>query len=126
MLSRFFIWLALSGFSMGALAAQGIYYLAAPTARAPLAPGPAYVARVVDARAQRASLGSVSRGEVLPLPATFRAGVRATLQPFFTAYAPGQPGAVPLVLRLTGLEIAETLGRVETAVAGCTADFYAP
>ncbi|TFZ67639.1 hypothetical protein E4631_06580 [Hymenobacter sp. UV11] len=106
--------------------AQGIYYLDAPTSRGALAPGPAYIARVVDARAQRASVGSVSRGEMLLMPATFRAGVRATLQPFYDTYAPGQPGAVPLVLRLTGLEIAETLGHDETAVAGCTADLYAP
>jgi hypothetical protein len=122
----FFIVLAFSGLGVGPLAAQGIYYLEPPAARTALAPGPAYIARIVDARAQRASLGSVNRGEGLPQPATFRAGIRATLQSFFDSYAPGGPGAVPLVLRLTGLEIAETLGYVKTAVVGCTADLYAP
>jgi hypothetical protein len=122
----FFIVLAFSGLGIGPLAAQGIYYLEPPAARTALAPGPVYIARIVDARAQRASLGWVNRGEGLPQPATFRAGLRATLQPFFDSYAPGRPGAVPLVLRLTGLEIAETLGYVKTAAVGCTADLYAP
>ena len=123
---RFSILLAFSGLSCGPLAAQGICYLEAPTARAALAPGPAYIARVVDARAQRASLGWVSQGDMLPQPATFRAGVRAVFQPFFATYAPGGPSAVPLVLRLTGLEIAETAGLSAAAVVGCTADLYAP
>ena len=118
--------LALSGLGCGPLAAQGIYYLESPTARAALAPGSAYIARVVDARGQRASLGWVNQGDMLPQPATFRAGVRAVLQSFFATYAPGGPGAVPLVLRITGLEIAETMGRFESAVVGCTADLYAP
>jgi hypothetical protein len=118
--------LALGTSSRGA--AQGIYYLQAPTATAALVSGPAYIARVVDARAQRTSIGWVmARGSPLHKPAMFREGLLATIRPFLAHYAPGQPGAVPLVMRLTGLEIAERTDNFsEAALAGLTADFYAP
>jgi hypothetical protein len=111
--------------------AQGLYYLPAPETTQAFAPGTGYVARVVDARPQRASLGLVlhSGGEQA---ATFREGVASTLQAFFGAHAPGHPGAVPLVLRLSGLEIAELPGSFvegrlsQLATAGLVADLYAP
>ena len=67
-----------------------------------------------------------------PQAATFREGVANTLQTFFGKYTPGQPGAVPLVLRVSGLEIAELPGSVvegrlgQSATASLVADFYAP
>jgi hypothetical protein len=71
-------------------------------------------------------MGWVRANASLPMPATFREGLLPTLRTFCTWYAPGKPGAVPLVMRLTGLEIAEKPGTIETAAAGLTADFYAP
>ena len=101
-----------------------------PTPKVPaaLGPGPAYVARLLDARPQRTSIGWVmARGSPLHQPALFREGLLAALRPFLARVAPGQPGAVPLVMRLTGLEIAERIEYFdEVAVAGLTADFYAP
>lgn len=109
-------------------AAQGIYYVPAPRVHAGLPAGPAYVARLVDARRQRTSIGWVmASGSPLHKPAMFREGLLATLRPFLARYVPGQPGAVPLVMRLTGLEIAERTDQFsEAALAGLTADFYAP
>jgi hypothetical protein len=109
-------------------AAQGIYYVPAPKAHASLPAGPAYVARLVDARRQRTSIGWVmAKGSPLHQPAMFREGMLATLRPFLARYVPGQPGAVPLVMRLTGLEVAERTDQFsEAALAGLTADFYAP
>lgn len=99
-----------------------------PKATASLPAGPAYVARLVDARRQRTSIGWVmASGSPLHKPAMFREGMLATLRPFLARYVPGQPGAVPLVMRLTGLEIAERTDQFsEAALAGLTADFYAP
>jgi hypothetical protein len=109
-------------------AAQGIYYVPAPKAQASLPVGPAYIARLVDARRQRTSIGWVmARGSPLHKPAMFHEGLPATLRPFLAHFVPGQPGAVPLVMRLTGLEIAERIDQYsEAALAGLTADFYAP
>ncbi|GAB3634987.1 hypothetical protein GCM10027422_05770 [Hymenobacter arcticus] len=109
-------------------AAQGVYYVPAPKAQANLLAGPAYVARLVDARRQRTIIGWVmASGSPLHQPVMFREGLLAALRPFLTRYVPGQPGAVPLVMRLTGLEIAERTDRFsKTALAGLTADFYAP
>jgi hypothetical protein len=100
----------------------------APRVHASLPPGPAYVARLIDARRQRTSIGWVlASGSPLHKPAMFREGLLATLRPFLARYVPGQPGAVPLVMRLTGLEIAERTDQFsEAALAGLTADFYAP
>ena len=110
------------------VAAQGIYYVPGPRVQAALPAGAAYVAHLVDARPQRPSIGWVmAHGSPLHQPAMFREGLLATLRPFLTRAAPGQPGAVPLVMRLTGLEIAERPDRLsEAALAGLTADFYAP
>ena len=109
-------------------AAQGVYYVPAPRAQASLPAGPAYVAHLVDARRQRTSIGWVmASGSPLHKPVMFHEGLLATLRPFLARYAPGQPGAVPLVMRLTGLEVAERPDRYsEAALAGLTADFYAP
>lgn len=109
-------------------AAQGVYYVPAPKVPTALGPGPAYVARLVDARPQRTNIGWVmARGSPLHQPALFREGLPATLAPFLARMAPGQPGAVPLIMRLTGLEIAERIEFFnEVAMAGLTADFYAP
>ena len=110
------------------MAAQGIYYVPVPKVKAALPAGAAYVAQLVDARPQRTSLGWVmAHGSPLHQPAMFREGLVATLRPFLARVAPGQPGAVPLVMRLTGLEIAERPDRLsEAALASLTADFYAP
>jgi hypothetical protein len=103
--------------------AQAIYYLPPPQVKAPAKPGPVYVARVVDARPQRTSIGWVGQStSLLPVPATFRTKLSAVLQDFFTQYTPGQANAVPLVLRLTGLEV----GEAPDATAGVVGDFYAP
>jgi len=109
-------------------AAQGVYYVPAPKVQAGLVAGPAYVARLIDARQQRTSIGWVmASGSPLHKPVMFREGLLATLRPFLARYVPGQPGAVPLVMRLTGLELAERTDRFsEVALAGLTADFYAP
>lgn len=109
-------------------AAQGVYYVPVPKVQASLTAGPAYVARLVDARRQRTSIGWVmASGSPLHKPVMFREGLLATLRPFLARTVPGQPGAVPLVMRLTGLEIAERTDRYsEEALAGLTADFYAP
>lgn len=123
---RFFIFLVLVlGASAQLGAAQGFYYLAPPRARAALPIGQHVVAHVVDARSQRASLGLVTRQGGLQL-AAFREGLPATVQDFFAKYAYAPPGARPLVMRLTNLELAETgTSLVETATAGLVADFYA-
>ncbi len=123
---RFFIFLALVlGGSAQLCGAQGFYYLAPPKVRAALPAGQHVVAHVVDARAQRASLGLVTRQGGLQL-AVFREGLPATLQAFFAKYAYAPPGARPLVMRLTNLELAETsTSLVETATAGLVANFYA-
>jgi hypothetical protein len=69
----------------------------------------------------------MASGSPLHQPVMFREGLLATLRPFLAHYVPGQPGAAPLVMRLTGLEVAERLDRFsEAALAGLTADFYAP
>lgn len=123
--------LALSLAATGSTAAQAFYYVSAPEVAVARPVGPSYVARVVDTRPQRASLGLVMRGNKAQA-ATFHEGVAGTLQTFFGRYAPGQPGAVPLVLRLSGLEIAELPGSVvegrlgQLATASLVADFYAP
>lgn len=123
--------LALNLVAAGSAAAQAFYYVPAPEVAVAKAAGPSYVARVVDARPQHASIGLVMRGNKLQA-ATFREGVAGTLQTFFGKYAPGQPGAVPLVLRVSGLEIAELPGHIvegrlgQSATAGLVADFYAP
>jgi len=57
-----------------------------------------------------------------PVPATFRNGTAQALQNFFAQYVNGQAGATPLVMRLTNLEVAETLG----ATASVIADLYTP
>lgn len=100
----------------------------APKVQAGLPVGPAYIARLVDARRQRTSIGWVmARGSPLHKPAMFQEGLANTLRPFLARFAPGQPGAVPLVMRLTGLEVAERVDQYsEAALAGLTADFYAP
>jgi hypothetical protein len=59
---------------------------------------------------------------LLPVPATFRNGLVPTLQAFFAQYAPGQTEAIPLVMRVTALEIADT----PEAMASIITDFYAP
>jgi hypothetical protein len=102
--------------------AQAIYYLPPPQVKAAAKPGLVYVARVVDARPQHTSIGWVGQStSLLPVPATFRTKLSAVLQDFFTQYTPGQANAVPLVLRLTGLEV----GEAPDATAGVVADFYA-
>jgi hypothetical protein len=112
-------------------AAQAFYYVPAPEAVVAQAASPSYVARVVDARPQQTSLGLVMRGKK-EQAATFHEGVASTLHTFFGKYAPGQPGAVPLVLRVSGLEIAELPGSTiegrlgQSATASLVADFYAP
>ena len=103
--------------------AQGIHYLPPPQVKAPAKPGAVYIARVVDARPQRTSVGWVGQStSLLPVPTTFRTKLSAVLQDFFTQYTPGQANAVPLVLRLTGLEV----GEAPDATAGVVGDFYAP
>jgi hypothetical protein len=110
----------------GAARAQATFYVPAPTTAQVLAPAPAYVARVVDARPQHTSLGLVMRAGA-PRLAVFEDGVPTTVQVFLKWHAPGQPGAVPLVMRLTGLELAEVPGGLtEQSLAGLVADFYAP
>jgi hypothetical protein len=123
---RFFIFLILVlGGSAQLCAAQGFYYLAPPKVRAALPAGQHVVTHVVDARSQRASLGLVTRQGGLQL-AAFRDGLPATLQAFFAKYAYANPGAQPLVMRLTNLEIAETNTTLaEIATAGLVANFYA-
>ena len=89
--------------------------------KAPAKPGSVYVARVVDARSQRTSIGWVGQStSLLPVPATFRTKLSTVLQDFFTQYTPAQANAVPLVLRLTGLEV----GEAPDATAGVVGDFY--
>jgi hypothetical protein len=106
----------------GPCLAQAIYYLPPPQVKAPAKPGPVYVARVVDARPQHTSIGWVGQStSLLPVPTTFRVKLSAVLQDFFTQYAPGHANAVPLVLRLTGLEV----GEAPDATAGVVGDFYA-
>ncbi|MFD1874728.1 hypothetical protein [Hymenobacter bucti] len=123
--------LALSLAEASAAAAQAFFYVPAPEVAAARAAGPSYVARVVDARPQRASPGLVLRGKK-EQAATFHEGVASTLLAFFSQYAPGQPGAVPLMLRVSGLEIAELPGSMvegrlgQSATAGLVTDFYAP
>jgi hypothetical protein len=103
--------------------AQAIHFLPPPQVKLPAQPGAAFVARVVDARPQRTSVGRVYlRKSLLPVPATFRSGLVPTLQAFFAQYAPGQAGAIPLVMRITALEIADT----PEAMASIITDFYAP
>jgi hypothetical protein len=110
----------------GAARAQATFYVPAPTTALVLPPAPTYVARVVDARPQHTTLGLVMRAGA-PRMAVFEAGLPPTVQAFLAAHAPGQPGAVPLVMRLTGLELAEVPGGLtERALAGLVADFYAP
>ncbi|MGI4867612.1 MAG: hypothetical protein ACRYFZ_27075 [Janthinobacterium lividum] len=123
--------LVLSLAATGPTGAQAFYYVPAPETTAAFASGTSYVARVVDARPQRASLGLVVRGSK-ERAAIFQEGVATTLQTFFRTHAPGHAGALPLVMRLSGLEIAEMPGSfvegrwAETATAGLVADFYAP
>ena len=108
-----------------ALPAQGQRYLAAPRAGASLLPGSVCIARVVDARFQRLGAGQfITTGPLLPMPATFEEGLASTLESFFAHYAPGQPGATPLLLRVTGLSVAAPRGLM--ARAGLVADLYAP
>jgi hypothetical protein len=130
--TRFSVTALALGLTLPSLAlAQAFHYLPAPHVAVARAAGPSYVARVIDARPQRASLGLVMNGST-PLAATFREGIASTLNAFFGKYAPGQPGAVPLVLRVSGLEIAELPGSLvegrlgQMATAGLVADFYAP
>jgi hypothetical protein len=110
----------------GVARAQATFYVPAPATALVLAPAPCYVACVVDARPQHTTLGLVVRAGA-PRLAVFEEGVAPTLQAFLRWHAPGQPGAVPLVMRLTGLELAEVPGSIaERALAGLVADFYAP
>lgn len=103
---------------------QAQRWLAVPTAKEPLAPGTVYISRVVDARAVRASaeLYNPERPQ-LPRPAAFEAGLAPVLREFFNRYAPAQPVAVPLVLRIIGLDVAEVAG--PGVRAGLQADLYA-
>jgi len=117
-----FLLLSLGGQPIPSLA-QGIYYLPAPTAAAPLPAATMYVARVFDARAQRTSLGRVPLNtSQLAVPTTFRQGLTPVLQAFYDQQAPGQPGARPLLLRLLNLEVGVAPGATATVVA----DFYTP
>jgi hypothetical protein len=109
-----------------AAGAQTTFFVPAPATAQVLDPAPTYVACVVDARPQHTTLGLVMRAGA-PRLAVFEAGVASTLQTFFKWHAPGQPGAVPLVMRVSGLEMAEVPGGLtERALAGLVADFYAP
>ena len=102
--------------------AQAFYYLPPLQVAKPAPPGAVFVAQVVDARAQRTSVGRVLLNILLPpVPATFQEGVPAAFQAFFNQYAPGRPGGQPLVLRLTSLAVGET----PKATASLIGDFYA-
>lgn len=117
--------LLLSGISSQA---QVIVYLTAPQALAPLAPAPAYVARVLDARPARTVLGYTKANSSIAQPMLFADELAATMQAFFAHAAPGQPQAVPLVLRLTRLELAEDTRILSTANVTATMEgvFFAP
>ena len=57
-------------------------------------------------------------------PLLFREGVGKALNDFFTRFAPGQPPALPLTMRLTELVLAETQGFTPTVMARMQAEFY--
>lgn len=114
----------LTAFAGGPCAAQVIHYLLPPQAPAAGAPAPACVARVVDARPARTPLGYTKMAGAVAQPLLFREELGKTLGDFFARYAPGQPQAIPLTMRLTELSLAETRGFTPTVTARMQAEFY--
>jgi hypothetical protein len=108
--------------------AQVVQYVPAPQEPTPLPAASAYVAHVVDARAYRTALGYTRAGGAVAQPLMFREELAATVQSYFTRFAPGQPQAVPLVMRLAKLEATEDTHQLGSAKvsATLTAVFYAP
>lgn len=108
--------------------AQVAQYLTAPQGLIPLPAAPAYVARVVDARPYRTALGYTKASGAVAQPLMFRDELAATMQRCFAQFAPGQPQAVPLVLRLTKLEVDENTRNLSTAKVTATMEavFFAP
>lgn len=120
---RFIVLLA--ALALATLPGRAQRQLPPPQPEAPLSPGRARIARVVDARFERLGTGSYApTGSLPPSPAVFDAPLPQVLQVFFDAVAPGQPAATPLLLRVTALDVAEP--RSATACAGLVADLYAP
>jgi hypothetical protein len=117
--------LVLAGGRCGAQVAQ---YLAEPQGLTPLPAASAYVARVVDARPYHTALGYTKAGGVVAQPLLFRDELAATIQNCFTHFAPGQPQAVPLVMRLTKLEADESTPALGWARVTATMEaiFFAP
>ncbi|MGI4761244.1 MAG: hypothetical protein ACRYF0_11090 [Janthinobacterium lividum] len=126
----FFTLLTVLGLALpgGICRAQVVQYLAEPQGLTALPPAPAYIARVVDARPYRTALGYTKAGSPVAQPLMFRDELAATMQRCFTHFAPGQPQAVPLVLRLTRLEAAEDTRYLSAAKVTATMEaiLYAP
>lgn len=108
--------------------AQVIQYLAAPQGITPLPAAPAYIARVIDARPSRTALGYTTASDAIAQPLMFRDELAAIMQRCFDHFAPSQPQAVPLVMRLTKLEVGEDLRYLSTAKVTATMEaiFFAP
>lgn len=109
-------------------AAQVVQYLAEPQGLTPLPVAPAYVARVLDARPYHTALGYTKAGGAVAQPLMFREELATAMQSCFTRFAPGQPQAVPLVLRLTKLEADEETRYLSAAKVTATMEavLFAP
>lgn len=128
---RLFLTLLLAlglGVNGGLCEAQVVQYLAEPQNLTALPPAPAYVARVVDARPYRTALGYTKAGGAVAQPLMFREELAVVMQSCFARFAPSQPQAVPLVLRLTKLEADENTRYLGTAKVMATMEgvLFAP
>lgn len=105
-----------------------MHYLPAPQNLTPLPAASAYVAHVVDARPDNSALGYTRAGSTVAQPFVFRSELAAILQDYYAHFAPGQPQAVPLVMRLYKLEATEDTHRFGPAAVLATMEavFYAP
>lgn len=108
--------------------AQVVQYLAEPQGLTPRPAAPAYVARVLDARPYHTALGYTKASSELAQPLMFRDELTTAMQSYFTRFAPGQPQALPLVLRLTKLETDEETRYLSTAKVTATMEavLFAP
>jgi len=84
-----------------------------------------YIARVVDSRIAKTSVGEVQRGPLNNrMPAIFAKPLEQELLEFIAAYHPGQENQVPLILRVNKLWISEnTTLSSETGAAELKVDF---
>ena len=116
MMPRLFVLLLLLGPLLAGLpaAAQPTpYYFSLPDAsKAEAVTGAAtsawYVARVLDARADRSRLGTVRRGlDNLPAPAMLMQPLPAAVLAYCRQQLPPRPGSRPVVLRLLTIQVGE-------------------